>query len=64
MHGTHHVRGSHRARGTHSVSNQDLKHFSKSDLPGFAGAVCTNLSLQKAPAGRLNHEAYNTEQFT
>ena len=29
-------------------------HLSKSDLLGFAGAVSTNFSLQKAPAGLLN----------
>ena len=38
------------------MSNQDLKHFSKSDLLGLAGAVFHGFF---APGGRLNHEAYN-----
>ena len=37
-----------------TVSNQDLKLFSKSDILGFAGGVSINFSLQKAPAGLLN----------
>ena len=38
------------------LSKQDLKHFSKIDLLGFAAIVFYNftiLSAQKAPAGRL-----------
>ena len=37
-----------------TVSKQDLKHFSKNDLLGFAGGVSINCSKRKAPAGRLN----------
>ena len=43
-----------------AVSKRDLKHFSKSDLPGFAG---TYFSWIFAPGGRLSYEAYKVNSF-
>ena len=43
------------------VSKRDLKHFSKSDILGFASAVSMDVSPS---GGRLNHDDYNVEQFT
>ena len=43
-----------------SLSKQDLKHFSKSYILGFASAVFMDFP----PGGRLNHDDYNLEQFT
>ena len=39
-----------------SLSKQDLKHFSKIDLLGFAGTYFSSIF---APGGRLSHEAYS-----
>ena len=44
-----------------AASNQDLKHFSKSDILGFASSVFMDLF---PPGGRLNHDDCNLEQFT
>ena len=44
-----------------TVSKRDLKHFSKSDILGFASAVFMD---SPSPGGRLNHDDYNLEQFT
>ena len=44
-----------------TISKHDLKHFSKSDILGFASAVSMECFL---PGGRLNHDDYNVEQFT
>ena len=44
-----------------TVSKRDLKHFSKSDILGFASGVFMDIF---PPGGRLNHDDYNLEQFT